>query len=220
MTEEYKTYEEALEAVKEHPYTITELPEKFLTNEMYLAAAENDGGCTLTFMSKEAMTYEICMAAVSNDGTALCLVPDDYVSYAMCLAAVRSGVTEDDGYTSISYVPKRFITPGLCMESVTITPLSIQYIDNPSLELRLAAVRRNGCALEVIEDQTEEICIAAVENNGDALEFVKPEFKTYKVCNTALLSTHNVEYVLNYVPDKIKNQIILKQINRIKNSKN
>jgi hypothetical protein len=214
-SEEYSTFEEALEAVKDDISKLLDLPEKFLTREMFLAAVEHDGAALL-YIKKEARTHEICMAAVQNDGTLLCLVPKEVVSYAMCLAAVRSGVTEDDGYTAIHSVPDKFITPELCYESVMITPNSIEFIKNPSVELCLLAIREDPDVLEVIENQTLEMCFEAVKQDGSVLEYVKPELQTYELYVAASKAKKYGQEAIKYVTPEIKQIIKKKYTNKIK----
>ena len=49
----------------------------------------------------------------------------------------------------------------------------ITHIKERTLEICLAAVKRNGQALEYIKEQTLEICMAAVQQCGLALKYVK-----------------------------------------------
>ena len=53
--------------------------------------------------------------------------------------------------------------------------LNLQYINNQTEEICLAAVKQNGYALEFIKNQTEEICLAAIKRDADALKFVSSE---------------------------------------------
>ena len=41
-----------------------------------------------------------------------------------------------------------------------------------SLDAALAAVSRNGYALQYVKDQTEAVALAAVQDDGDALRYV------------------------------------------------
>lgn len=60
----------------------------------------------------------------------------------------------------------------------------IEYVNKPSEELCLVAVRQNGRALEFIEEQTEEMCLVALENDANALMFVKNQ--TEELCKKAV----------------------------------
>ena len=48
----------------------------------------------------------------------------------------------------------------------------------------LAAVKRNGCALQYVKDQTPEICLAAVKQDGYSLRYVKDQ--TPEICLEAV----------------------------------
>ena len=50
------------------------------------------------------------------------------------------------------------------------------YIENPTDELCLEAVRNNGCALAYIQNPTREMCLEAVKNSGSALQYVPSKF--------------------------------------------
>lgn len=43
--------------------------------------------------------------------------------------------------------------------------LALQYVENQTPEICLAAVRKNGRALQHVKNQTPEICLAAVRQN-------------------------------------------------------
>lgn len=49
---------------------------------------------------------------------------------------------------------------------------NIQYMDNPSLNVQLAAVNQSGLAIQYITDPVEEVKLAAVKNNGLAIMYI------------------------------------------------
>ena len=53
---------------------------------------------------------------------------------------------------------------------------AIQYIKEPSEEVRRLAVQQNGFAIMFVKEPTEEMCRLAVQQNGDAIHFVKEPF--------------------------------------------
>jgi pyruvate-formate lyase-activating enzyme len=68
---------------------------------------------------------------------------------------------------------------------------------NQTAEVCLAAVQRNGDALQYVADsnQTAEVCLAAVQRNGDALQYVKrAAFEAAKI-----VLVEGVKYALNKV---------------------
>ena len=51
--------------------------------------------------------------------------------------------------------------------------LKTKYYKYFDLEESLAAVQKDGWALQFVKEQTPEICLAAVKENSDALKYVK-----------------------------------------------
>ena len=49
----------------------------------------------------------------------------------------------------------------------------LQYIENPSEEVQLAAVSQDGWAIQYIKNPSEEVQLAAVNQNGDAIQYIK-----------------------------------------------
>lgn len=66
-----------------------------------------------------------------------------------------------------------------------------------TLELCMAAMRRDGMALEYVRAQTPDICLAAVQQNGLALKHVRVQ--TYAICMAAVRQNANA---LDFVRDK------------------
>ena len=50
---------------------------------------------------------------------------------------------------------------------------AIKYINNPSEKVQLAAVNKNAYAIKFIKDPSEKVQLAAVSKYGDAIEFIK-----------------------------------------------
>jgi DNA-dependent RNA polymerase auxiliary subunit epsilon len=48
----------------------------------------------------------------------------------------------------------------------------IQFIDNPSEEVQLAAVKENGYSIKFIDNPSEEVQLAAVKENGYSIKFI------------------------------------------------
>jgi hypothetical protein len=58
----------------------------------------------------------------------------------------------------------------------------IRFIDNPSLEVQLAAVNQYCCAIRYIDNPNEQVQLAAVKQNGCAICYIKnphPEILAY-----------------------------------------
>jgi DNA-dependent RNA polymerase auxiliary subunit epsilon len=50
---------------------------------------------------------------------------------------------------------------------------AIQFIENPSEEVQLAAVQQNGYAIEYIKNPSEQVQLAAVQEFGSAIRYIK-----------------------------------------------
>jgi hypothetical protein len=77
----------------------------------------------------------------------------------------------------------------MILQNVKEYPFSIVDIENPSEEIRIAAVSADGLALQVIEKQNNRINEAAVKQNGLALKFVNRQ--TFDVAVLAVLQNEN-----------------------------
>lgn len=118
------------------------------------------------------------------------------------------------------------------LERVIKEPLDLKDVKNKTPEICMAAVERNGYALEFVPEdkkthelclsavngfigyalkyvpesmKTENICRIAVENVGDALEYVPEDKKTYELCLTAVRGNGPA---LQYVPESMKTEEI------------
>jgi hypothetical protein len=60
-----------------------------------------------------------------------------------------------------------------CMIAIQQDPYSIRYIDIPTIEQILTAVKLNGYVLDIIKNQTIDICIVALRNQRAAVKYVK-----------------------------------------------
>ena len=116
---------------------------------------------TLAFIKKQ--TYEICIQAVSVDHEVLCHVKSDLFSPMEM---------EQIFLTAINH----------CNDDSALR--TIENYKKATRELRLAAVRRNGSALQWIpaSAQTPEIIKAALEQNPTAIRFVKNGVKEESKC--------------------------------------
>ena len=85
-------------------------------------------------------------------------------------------------------------TEDMYLKAVLKNGINIKFINEPTDVVSFAAVQQNGYAISYIKDQTEEICLAAVQRDCYALQFV--EMQTEKIC-LAAVQRHG--YTLKYV---------------------
>lgn len=74
----------------------------------------------------------------------------------------------------------------VCLEAVKRDPETIRYIRNPSEKIYIAAVTRDPRILDLIRNQTEKICLAAVNKDPRALQWVLKENQTEEICLAAV----------------------------------
>ena len=65
----------------------------------------------------------------------------------------------------------RSVYPG-CVVGV-YTPEEIQYIKNPSEEVKMAAVKQDGWAIQYIKNPSEAMQMTAVQQNSWAIQYIK-----------------------------------------------
>ena len=82
---------------------------------------------------------------------------------------------------------------------------NFNYIKNPSEELQLEAVKRNGYAIEFIDNPSEAVQLEAVKQNGVAIQYIKNPSE--EVCLEALKSSF---YSHQYISDESFTDNVLK----------
>lgn len=77
-------------------------------------------------------------------------------------------------------------TPELCEKAIKANPLALQYIpaNFKTIELCTIAVEIDGMALQFVDNQSVDICIAAVSNNPKSITYAK--YQTDDICSIAL----------------------------------
>jgi hypothetical protein len=82
----------------------------------------------------------------------------------------------------------------MLLNSVSLYPYCLSYIETQTEELCLAAVKQNVCALKWVKHQDEGVCLAAVQQDGLALKWVNAQ--TEAIC---LAAVQNYGGALEYV---------------------
>jgi len=187
---------------------------------------KSDIDMMINYIPEKFKTYEVYLAAVKKYRYMLRDVPDNLITYDMCLFAVRY-------IHSFEMVPKKFRTKELFLTAIKNDPCLIIHDEEYEFDsaelyaLRLDAVTRNGYALHLIREQyiTRELCVAALisypeeieviqeqyltpdlllevaKKNGEILEFLNENDKSYEICMAAVTQRG---YALEYVPEKFK----------------
>lgn len=177
--EEY--YELALIAVKQNPFSFSEVPGDIQTQELCDVAVKS--GCwALPYCYRGFRTPELCLSAVSRNGQTLKHVPEEHITYELCLAAINSG------YECMEYIPKEYITPELCKAAVEASGRNIEHIPKEYItsEIGLIAVKTKakhelfsmaGRNIRFIptEHITKEIILEALRDSAHAYELIPKE---------------------------------------------
>ena len=87
---------------------------------------------------------------------------------------------ETDKYIILRYLDYYFVAISLNDNEIIVDLDSVDpkmsvnvAIKEQSPEICMAAVKRNGHALQFVKEQTPELCLVAVRQNSDALKFVR-----------------------------------------------
>ena len=67
---------------------------------------------------------------------------------------------------------QKWYDPKYCLDQVKYNECNIQYIDNPSEELQLIAVRQTGWTIQFIDNPSIAVCLEAVKQNRDSLGLI------------------------------------------------
>lgn len=172
MTEENKQY--YIEKIKAREMKISDVPEKYLDDDMHIIASSYFGEA---FKGVKNKTEEVCFLAAIKNPDVLEFIENQ--TDEMCMAAMNVG-----GW-ALPYVKKQ--TDKICLAAVTNSGVSLEYVKNKTDEICLAAVKQDGWALDFVENQTDEICLEAVRQDGQAIQFVKN--KTEEICLEAVKQT-------------------------------
>lgn len=179
-----------------------------------LALSQN--GLLYSYISNP--TYEAAKAAVNNNGYAITLIDDNFKTDELIEIALRTAprlvltlnnISDNILNTAINSDPdiigllqaKREIPEHIQLNVVENNPTAILNLRNPSENVILKAVEKNGLLLRNFPRANFEIRQAAIQQNPIAISFIKP---TLEECKTALILDRNIE-------DKIKDKDLVEQ---------
>ena len=87
-------------------------------------------------------------------------------------------------------------TEKICLAAVNKNGLALQYVQEQTPKICLAAVNKNGLFLKYVQEQTPDICLAAVKNNGLALQYVRKQ--NLDIIDEALKNNSNSRNFINW----------------------
>ncbi len=165
--------------------------------------------CSLSFVPWKERTYEVCLEHVKKDGWNLTEVPDEYITYEMCLTAIENGASLED-------VPEVFRTYELCWKAIDTYYNIFQYIphEHRTRELCMHAFMTQP---SVIDDMplgfvNLKMCMYAIKK-GTRLFHVPPIYRTYGVCLEAVKRDH---FDFSWVPLELHTQEMIETMEKAK----
>lgn len=89
-------------------------------------------GTNLRYVPKRFMDIEMCQTAVVQDGTALAFVPDDFRSFELCMTAVQNDKSRNSWNLALKYVPGPLLSGSdgrrLCNAAVKVNSLALNAV--------------------------------------------------------------------------------------------
>jgi hypothetical protein len=122
------------------------------------------------------------MRAVTREGRTIRYVKKEFMTHAICLAAVRQF-----GF-ALSYVLHEYSTPDVCLAAVYNFGTAIQYVPSALLSAELCL-----------------IAMRATNRLFNPLKHIPNEFKTWEVCVEALRNAapSDRKFIKRYIPPEI-----------------
>ena len=132
-------------------------------------------------MPKNIQTEDMYIDAVRQYGGAIEYIPEQSLTYEICIEAVKNWLPLNIFYNRI---PKKYLKPYLYITEVS----------------------NNGAALSLVPDKfkTIEMCINAGANVVLAIMYIPKQMKTFSICINAV---KNNKLALKFVPNDIINML-------------
>ena len=118
-------------------------------------------------------------------------VPFDFLTYDMCVSAIKNNGLE------LQYVTPDIITYDLCVSAIKNNGLALRYVPDiyRTYEIQIMAVKQNPDCLSMIPwcDRTYELCIIAGEKGN--LKDAPCEFITHGMCKKTVEDNGTIKYM-------------------------
>jgi hypothetical protein len=147
----------------------------------------------IRFFPEKYLTREHMKLAVSKDGTTLKYLQEFATEEIMDLAI-------EENYLAMEFAKGSYY---FLMRHLSKRGWLLQFIKNPTYNMKLTAVYSHGYALKYIKKQKEELCLAAVKNCGCAVKYSLSRDPT--ILNMAII---NDPFALEFIPEQTEDMAL------------
>ena len=135
------------------------------------------------------------------------LGPKSYSKLARTNKRIRKGIKDVGVYKFGQYLKKKRAkqlkeTYGSLLDAIKFDGSFIQFIDNPSKKIQLAAIKQNPLSIQFIDNPSEKIQLAAVKQNPLSIQFIdnpSEKIKTSVIAEYYKTSPENVQICADHV---------------------
>lgn len=142
----------------------------------------------INILNSIEQTPEICRYAIKKNGFALQLINKQ--TEQLCILAVQRDCD------AFQYVKEEFQTPYICKLAVGQNYNNLKYVKNISNELALYAVKCCGYSIQYINNPTLEICNYAVCKNPPSIYWIN-NIASLETCKLALIGSYKTYDYIN-----------------------
>jgi len=199
VPKQFLTYSFYMQLLEHHRGILEYIPEEFHTAELCMLAVKRSGYNLAHIKNK---TTELCRIACEGPGIFLHLVPNEFLTYQLCLETVIKQSKECD---ILQDVPEEYHTYELTKIAVTNRYTNIRFIKNPSYELVQIAFNQSVKAVYHLpkEYRTYEAYFNALQHDISDLSCFPKEFLTKEVFDFILSKSDRIPYNgLKYYEEK------------------
>jgi len=177
------TYETLKYVLSKSGYYLSDIPPEKHTEELVLIAIDGyPHGITFTHLRSE----KIAESVLTKQPFHMNKFDKKYITYELCLKIVASHGR------NLEHIPVEFMTDELCTTAVYECTDALRYVKNPSKELIMYGISKDGDFLSLLDDKdkTYELCMQAVSTSGRAIKHVPYRFQTNEICEIAIDKYH------------------------------
>lgn len=180
-----------LVAINKNAHVLTHIKKKNRTNKIYYEAIKNDSTVinyidkqeltidmieevaktypqAIILLEKEYQTYDFMFDIIKNNGELLEHVRDDLKDVNMCNAAIENKPS------ALRFIPEKIkeAYPELVNKCFEMDHDTIYFINNPTREMKLRAIRKDPLSIRLIDNLEPEFCELAFSLNKELATYI------------------------------------------------